>query len=256
VADVTERTLRLLALLQTGRAFTGEELARRLEVSARTLRRDVERLRGYGYPVRTRPGPGGHYQLTAGSRLPPLVLDDDEAVATAAALAALAALATTSGGRPDGLGEAAARAFGKIDAVLPARLRPRVAAVRAGVESEPRAAPPVAARVLGDLAEAIAARDVVTFGYADARGETSERRVEPHRLVHLDPRWYLVGWDRSREDWRVFRADRVTALVRTGERHQPRALPADTAIGYLRSGLGRAGVEPRAETRLDRDSDV
>jgi len=232
---VTERMLRLLATLQASRAFTGEELAARLDVSPRTLRRDVERLRGYGYPVSTRPGPGGHYQLAAGQRMPPLVLDDDEAVATVAGLATLAA---TTPPRPGGLSDAALRAYGKIDAVLPARLRPKAAALRASVEAEHHPRPDIDADALASLAEAIAAGEVVTFAYVDAHGAASRRRGEPHRHVHLDSRWYLLCWDLDREDWRVFRTDRITDLARTGRHHQPRPLPADTAVAFLRSGLG------------------
>lgn len=235
MADVTERMLRLLATLQTGAAFTGEALAARLAVSPRTLRRDVERLRGYGYPVHTRPGPGGHYQLTSGTRLPPLILDDDEAIAVVAGLATLAA---TSSPRSGGLGDAAHRAYGKVDALLPARLRPRAVALRASVEAERHAtATDLEAAVMGDLAEAIAARSIVTFDYVDAQGAASRRRVEAHRQVHLALRWYLLSWDLDREDWRVFRTDRITALTRTSARHDRRPLPADSAIAFLRSGL-------------------
>lgn len=131
MADVTERMLALLSTLQTGRSFSGEELTRRLSVSPRTLRRDVDRLRGYGYPVETQPGPGGYYRLAAGRTMPPLVLDDDEAVATLLALASLAAIEPPTKGGPytvGGIDDAATRAYGKLDQFLPARLRPRVAA--------------------------------------------------------------------------------------------------------------------------------
>lgn len=234
VADVTERMLALLSTLQTGRPFRGEELAARLGVSPRTLRRDVERLRGYGYPVETRPGPGGHYRLVAGRTMPPLVLDDDEAIAALLGLAVLAAARSDEGGALD---EAATRAYGKLDQFLPARLRPRVAALRTGLETDPQPAPGVPARTLADLAEAIKAGEVVAFDYADRHGTASRRRVEPHRQIHLRLRWYLLGWDLDRDDWRVFRLDRVTGLVRTGIRHPGRALPADTALAYLRRGM-------------------
>lgn len=234
---MTERMLGLLAALQGGRAFTGDELAARLGVSPRTLRRDVERLRGYGYPVRTRPGPGGHYRLAAGRRMPPLVLDDDEAVAVVAGLATLSANADEAGA----LAAAATRAYGKIDAVLPDRLRPRAAALRASIEAESRPAPPVAAGTLGDLADAIAEREIVAFDYVDAAGTASRRRVEAHRQVTIDGRWYLMCWDLARDDWRVFRTDRITNLLRTGARYGDRPLPAESALAYLRSGLGDRG---------------
>lgn len=235
MGDVTARMLRLLATLQTGRALTGDELAARLGVSPRTLRRDVERLRGYGYPVNTRPGPGGSYQLSAGTRMPPLVLDDDEAVA---AVVGLAALAGTGQAEPGGLNDSASRAYGKIDGVFPARLRHRAAALRASIEAEPRPAPDVPAANLGELAEAVAAQEVVAFDYHDARGLSSTRKVEAHRQVHLDRRWYFFGWDLERDDWRVFRTDRITNPRRTGRYYVPRALPDQSVIAYLRSGLG------------------
>ncbi|MGW7517693.1 helix-turn-helix transcriptional regulator [Streptomyces sp. NPDC054796] len=236
MADVTERMLALLSMLQTGRPFSGEELTRRLGVSPRTLRRDVDRLRGYGYPVGTRPGPGGHYRLAAGRTMPPLVLDDDEAVATLLALASLAAVGASTEG---GIDDAATRAYGKLDQFLPARLRPRATAIRASLEASPQPAPNVTAHQLGVVAEAIAHRETVTFTYTDARGERTERRVEPHRQVLHHLRWYLLGWDTAREDWRVFRFDRIDGPLRTGEHHEPRTLPAESAAQYLRQGFSR-----------------
>lgn len=145
MADVTKRMLGLLSLLQTGRAIGGDELARRLEVSPRTVRRDVDRLRGYGYPVETQPGPGGFYRLAAGRTMPPLVLDDDEAVATLLALASLASVGLAEGGiddgATDGIDDAASRAYGKLDQFLPTRLRPLLTAIRAGLETSPQQHP-------------------------------------------------------------------------------------------------------------------
>lgn len=236
MADVTERMLALLSTLQTGRPFSGGELTRRLGVSPRTLRRDVDRLRGYGYPVETRPGPGGHYRLAAGRTMPPLVLDDGEAVATLLALAALAATGSSTEG---GIDEAAARAYGKLDQFLPARLRHRVLAVRSSLETGPQRAPSVTAEQLGVFADAVARQETVSFTYDDARGERTERRVHPYRQVHHLLRWYVLGWDVAREDWRVFRLDRVTDPLRTGERYEPRPLPAESALEYLRQGLNK-----------------
>lgn len=207
----------------------------RLEVSSRTLRRDVERLRGYGYSVHTRPGPGGHYQLAAGQRLPPLVLDDDEAIATVAGLATLVTSTPTQAGS---LGDAANRAYGKIDALMPRRLRHIVSTLRMSVETEQRAAVDVPAAVLGEIAGAIAGREVIRFEYIDSHGKTSSRRVEPHRQIYLELRWYFLGWDLVREDWRVFRIDRISELCTTGRQYASRPLPAETAVKYLRSGLG------------------
>jgi predicted DNA-binding transcriptional regulator YafY len=234
VADVTERLLALLSTLQTGRSFTGPELASRLGVSARTVRRDVDRLRRYGYPVDAHPGPGGRYGLRAGRTMPPLVLDDGEAVA---ALVGLALLAASVSGDADTLDNAATRAYGKLDQVFPARLRRHAAALRASLETRAVAAPGVAIDVLAELAEAIADHAVVRFEYRDQRDAASERRVEPHRQVHLRMRWYVLGWDLDRDDWRVFRLDRITALTRTTARFEPRPLPAGSAVEYLRQGM-------------------
>lgn len=234
---MTGRLLDLLAALQTGRRLSGGDLASRLRVSPRTVRRDVERLREYGYPVATQPGPSGYYQLSVGTRLPPMVFDDDEAVATLVGLAILAASEDGLRGEPDapdGIDVAADRAFGKIDQLLPQRLRPRAAAVRATVEATPRRTPHLAAGLLAALSDAAAACEVVTFNYTAKDGAESERRVEPYRQVHDNLRWYLLAWDLRRDDWRTFRLDRVESLGRTGRRFTPRALPADSGSAFLR----------------------
>ncbi|GAB3300379.1 WYL domain-containing protein [Epidermidibacterium keratini] len=240
MADVTERTLALLATLQSRRSFTGPELTARLGVSERTLRRDVERLRRYGYPVHTQPGPGGHYRLAGDRAVPPLVLSDDEAVA---ALAALAAFAAHPGidGEPveDELGDAATRAYGKLDQLLPARLRPRLATFRNTIEASAPRVPKVSARSIETISAAIADDEIVTFDYRDAHGDRSRRRVEPHRQVHHLLRWYLLAWDCERAGWRVFRLDRITRLRRTARRFTPRPLPAESALAYLQAGLGK-----------------
>jgi predicted DNA-binding transcriptional regulator YafY len=236
MADVTARMLALLSTLQTGRSFSSDELTRRLGVSPRTLRRDVDRLRGYGYPVETQPGPGGYYRLAAGRTMPPLVLDDDEAVATLLALASLAAVGPSTEG---GIDDAATRAYGKLDQFLPARLRGRAVSVRSSLEASPQPAPSVTTEQLGQIAEAIAHQETISFGYENARGVRARRRVEPYRQVHHILRWYLLAWDLDREDWRVFRLDRMTDLLRTGTPYEPRPLPAESASDYLRQGLNR-----------------
>ncbi|WP_349876916.1 YafY family protein [Micromonospora sp. HUAS YX12] len=236
MADVTQRMLALLSTLQTGRAFTGAELAARLHVSPRTLRRDVERLRGYGYPVHTQPGPGGHYRLAAGRAMPPLLLEDDEAVATLAGLAALASTGTAGEGSLD---DAATRAFGKVDQFLPKRLRSRAAALRAGLETGGYPAPSTSAETVGALADAIRCHEVVTFQYTGGTGATSRRRAEPYRQVHQHLRWYLLARDTDRDDWRVFRTDRIVDLQLTGQVFTPRPLPAETALDYLRQSMRR-----------------
>ncbi|WP_067713193.1 helix-turn-helix transcriptional regulator [Nocardia yamanashiensis] len=232
--DVTRRMLDLLTQLQTGRRWTGEELAARLAVSPRTIRRDVERLRDYGYPVTTRPGPSGFYQLVAGRTLPPLVLDDDEAVAT---LVALTVLGATTGDQRTDIGVAADRAFGKLDQFLPKRLRPRVSALRETLEAAPEPTPLVDPEALATLALAAAHRELVTFDYTGAAGSTARRRVEPYRQVHLHLRWYLLAWDVERADWRTFRLDRISGIQSTAASFTPRPLPDRSAADYLRAEL-------------------
>ncbi|WP_246530836.1 helix-turn-helix transcriptional regulator [Streptomyces bathyalis] len=236
MADVMQRTLALLVVLQSGRRFSGGELAARLDVPPRTLRRDIGRLRGYGYPVETQPGPGGYYQLAAGQTMPPLVLDDDEAIATLLGLAALGATGSASEGSLD---EAAIRAYGKVDQYLPKRLRPRAAALRDSLEAMPTPAPSPSAKTVSALAEAIARQHLVTIHYVGASGEATTRQVEPHRHIHLHMRWYLLGWDTDKEDWRVFRLDRVAELRVHSRTFSPRPLPAETAGAYLREGINR-----------------
>jgi predicted DNA-binding transcriptional regulator YafY len=199
----------------------------------------VERLRECGYPVTTRPGPSGFYQLSAGRTLPPLILDDDEVVAT---LAGLALLGSTTAPDPaadsrGGIGPAADRAYGKIDQFLPKRLRPRVTAFRATVEAAPQFAPNVDADVLAILGSASARHERVTFTYTSRTGGTTARRVEPYRQVHFRLRWYLLAWDLNRADWRTFRLDRVSGISATGRPFTPRPLPARSAAAYLREEL-------------------
>ncbi|GLY64310.1 helix-turn-helix transcriptional regulator [Amycolatopsis taiwanensis] len=236
MADVTQRVLALLATLQTGRAFSTDELVARLDVSPRTLRRDIDRLRGYGYPVQTRPGPGGHYRLTAGTAMPPLALDDDEAIAT---LLGLATFAATGSAAEGSLGEAATRAYGKVDQYLPKRLRHRAAQLRASLETSTTVGPSVSADVMATLAEAIQHRHVITFDYVSKHGSATSRRVDPYRHVHHLMRWYLLAWDVQKDDWRVFRIDRISRLQASTSTYTPRPLPADTALDYLRQGLGK-----------------
>jgi predicted DNA-binding transcriptional regulator YafY len=239
MADVTQRTLALLTTLQTGRSFSGDELAARLDVSPRTLRRDVDRLRGYGYPVQTQPGPGGHYRLAAGAAMPPLVLDDDEAIATLLGLAALAAVGSADEGSVD---EAATRAYGKVDQYLPKRLRHRAAQLRASLETSTSLGPSTSADDLATLADAIQRHLVVTFDYSGKDGRQVPRRVEPHRQIHFRLRWYVLAWDTDKDDWRVFRVDRISRLRTPAGTFTPRPLPADTAVDYLRQGLNKQRV--------------
>jgi predicted DNA-binding transcriptional regulator YafY len=237
MANTSSRALRLLSLLQSHRFWPGAELAGRLGVSPRTLRRDVERLRELGYPVTAHPGVDGGYQLAPGAALPPLVLDDDEAVAVAASLRLAAAGAVT---------EAAARTLAKVTQVIPARLRRRAEAVAAMTELgswDPARAGQAAIDSDVVASAALACRDAerIRFDYVAANGERTQRHVEPHRLVVLDRRWYLVGYDLTRGGWRSFRLDRLAGAPQpTGARFRPRPLPADDAADFVRRNIAAA----------------
>ena len=234
MADTSARTLQLLSLLQSRRHWAGEELAGRLAVSVRTLRRDVDRLRELGYPVEARRGVDGGYALAPGAALPPLVLDDEEAVALALGLQAAAQGAVT------GMAESSVRALAKVVQVMPARLRRRVDALRAmTVPSgwDAPATPAVDPGVLTTLALACRDSERLEFGYTAAAGEASERQVEPYRLVALGRRWYLVGYDLTRSDWRSFRLDRLDRPRGTGARFGPRRFPAEDAATFVRERI-------------------
>lgn len=228
--------LQLLSLLQTHRYWPGHELAERLEISPRTLRRDVERLRDLGYPVDADRGVGGGYQLAAGAALPPLVIDDEEAVAIAVGLQAAAQ------GAIAGIEESAVQALAKVVQVMPPRLRQRVDALRAMTvpavwNGTGGNAQTIDARTLTMIAQACRDDDRLQFTYTAKDGQGTDRQVEPHRLVSLGRRWYLVAYDLTRHDWRSFRLDRLTELHRTGARFRPRQLPADDAAAFVRAGI-------------------
>jgi predicted DNA-binding transcriptional regulator YafY len=264
MANTSSRALRLLSLLQNHRFWPGAELAERLGVSPRTLRRDIDRLRELGYPVTAHPGVDGGYQLAPGAALPPLVLDDEEAVALAVGLRLATQGATRNPvagaarddafGGPDGgddlsgtIAEAAARALAKVTQVMPARLRRRAGAVAAMTESASwdtaRAGQAAAINpdVLATVALACRDSERIRFAYGAASGMRTERHVEPLRLVALDRRWYLVAYDLTRNDWRSFRLDRVIDVPRpTGARFRPRALPAADAAEFVRRNVTAA----------------
>jgi predicted DNA-binding transcriptional regulator YafY len=243
MANTSSRTLRLLSLLQTHRFWAGDELADRLGVSPRTLRRDVDRLRELGYPVEARRGIDGGYQLAAGAALPPLVLDDDEAVALAIGLRAAAQ------GAIDGIEESSVRALAKVARIMPPHLRRRVDALRA-MTSGPAVwsgGPSVDAGVLTTVAQACRDEERLRFWYTAQSTERSTRHVEPHRLVSLGRRWYLVAFDLGRNDWRSFRLDRLDNLRTTGMRFQPRALPAEDALSFVRAGIDNLPTRRRIE---------
>ncbi|WP_370340419.1 helix-turn-helix transcriptional regulator [Catenulispora sp. MAP5-51] len=237
------RLLSLLSLLQARRDWPGADLAERLEVSPRTVRRDIDRLRELGYPIATMKGPDGGYRLGAGSELPPLLFDDDQAVALAVALQA----AVAGGG---GIEEAAVRALNTVRQVMPSRLRRRVDMVRVtAIGPGAGQAAPVGVDVLTALSAAIHAREVLRFDYADA-----PRRAEPHHLVTRGGRWYLVAWDLERDDWRVFRADRIRPRIPTGPHFAPREVPGGDVAAFVISRFqgsdGAAGWPCRGEVIL------
>jgi predicted DNA-binding transcriptional regulator YafY len=236
------RLLRLLGLLQTQRDWTGPQLADRLQVTTRTIRNDVERLRSLGYPVPAAPGVAGGYRLGAGASLPPLLLDDEEAVAVAVGL--------RTGTGVSGIEETSLRALGKLEQVLPSRLRQQVNSLHCAMTSIPSSGPTVDADVLTALDGAIRAHEQLRFDYVSFDGTTSRRRVEPHRLVHTRGRWFLVAWDVERVDWCTFRGDRIRPRTPNGPRFAARQDPDSDLIGYVEKGLGSAMWRYRTRARV------
>ncbi|MEY7978100.1 helix-turn-helix transcriptional regulator [Streptomyces pilosus] len=244
--ETSARLLRLLSLLQAHREWSGADLAGRLGVSSRTLRRDVDRLRELGYPVNASPGTGGGYRLGAGAELPPLLLDDEEAVAVAVGLR------TAAGQGVEGIGETSVRALAKLEQVLPERLRRRVSALNAYTVPMLRGsgADSVDPAVLTELAHLCRDAERLRFDYRGHDGTPSRRTVEPHRLVCSERRWYLVAWDLDREDWRTFRADRVTPRPPHGPRFVPREPPAEDLAAYVSRGVSTHVYATHAVIRL------
>jgi len=242
MAGTTERVLQVLALLQSRPVWSGGELAERLGVTVRSIRRDVERLRSLGYPVNAAPGAGGGYQLGAGRALPPLLLDDEEAVAIAVSLRLAA------GGTVAGASEAAVRTLAKLDQVMPPRLRGEVQAIQGATETLVGAGVEVDGETL--LALARACRDTVRvrFAYRPRDGAVTERRVEPVRLVATSRRWYLMAWDLDREDWRTFRLDRLDELEVTTWRFAPREHP--DPVAFVQQSVVAAPYRHVARVRL------
>ena len=228
MAETSGRLLKLLSLLQTPREWPGPELAQRLEVSTRTIRNDVDRLRNLGYPVEATRGSVGGYRLSAGAAMPPLLLEDDEAVAIAVSLR------TSAGGGVEGIEETSLRALTKLQQVLPQRLAHRVDALQSyTVRATPwSSSGQIDAAVLGELAAAARDHEIVRFAYSDRAGAATERRVEPYRLVNIGRRWYLVAFDVIRDDWRMFRLDRMTEQRSVGHRFRDRPLPAEDLAAW------------------------
>jgi predicted DNA-binding transcriptional regulator YafY len=234
MSDTASRLLRLLSLLQARRDWAGEELADRLDVSARTVRRDIDRLRELGYPVESVTGPAGGYRLRAGSALPPLLLDDEEAIAIAVGLSTAARASVT------GIEETAVRALVKLEQVLPAHLSRRVRALGGATSTLPLTGPTVDPKHLTVIAAACRDRECLRFVYRRRDGTTSRRLVEPQSLVNHGRRWYLVAWDLRRQDWRTFRLDRLARATSSGVRFSPRRLPAKDAAAYVEQSITRA----------------
>ncbi|WP_370962430.1 helix-turn-helix transcriptional regulator [Amycolatopsis sp. cg9] len=245
--QTSARLLRLLSLLETRRDWTGADLAERLGVTTRTVRTDVGKLRELGYPVEAAPGVQGGYRLGAGAHLPPLLLDDDEAVAVAVGLRTATGVA--------GIAETSVRALAKLEQVLPSRLRHRVQALQAATVSVPGDGPAVGADVLTAISAAIRASERLRFGYTSHLREPSRRDVEPHRLVSWGRRWYLVAWDTARDDWHTFRVDRMTPKVPNGPRFAPRDPPEGDVVQFVQRSAGAATWRFHARVRLHAPAD-
>ena len=234
--DPTARALQLLALLQTHRSWPGNELAERLGITTRTLRRDVDRLRSLGYRVDATAGVAGGYRLGPGSQIPPMLLDDDDAVAIAIGLR-MAASATI-----EGIDEGAVSTMAKLEQVVPDRVRRRIAALHHAIETVQWQHPEVAL-VDGDalvvVAQACRDREELRFDYEDRSGAATSRLVQPYQLVTVGRRWYLVAWDLRRSDWRTFRVDRLARVELAGGRFAERELPAESAADFVTRSLSR-----------------
>jgi predicted DNA-binding transcriptional regulator YafY len=237
--ETSARLLKLLSLLQARRDWSGADLAVRLEVSERTVRRDVDRLRDLGYPVHATRGTDGGYRLGAGAAMPPLLLDDDEAVAVAVGLR------TAARSPVSGIEETSVRALAKLEQILPPRLRHRVGAFADYTVAIPpdSPAPTIDPAVLTALAAACRDHERLRFDYVSHDGAATVRSVEPHRLVAWGRKWFLVAWDVDRGDWRTFRVDRLTPRVPTGPRFTPRDLPEGGDVAaYVARGVSSAAV--------------
>jgi predicted DNA-binding transcriptional regulator YafY len=242
--QTSARLLQLLSLLQVRREWTGPALATRMGVTERTVRRDIDKLRNLGYPIHASPGIAGGYQLGAGAQLPPLLLDDNEALAVALGLNSVAA------GPVAGIGEASVRALAKLEQVLPSRLRPKFAMLKAAVTTLPSNAASVDPQQLTVVSAAITDKRQLSFDYVKADGDASRRLVEPYRLVDTGRRWYLVAWDVDREDWRTFRADRIATLPAERKKYVPRPLPAEDLADYVQRSVTRSPYRYDVVVRL------
>ncbi|MFD5102059.1 helix-turn-helix transcriptional regulator [Streptomyces albidochromogenes] len=244
--DTPARLLQLLSLLQTPREWPGSELSERLRVSRRTVRRDIDRLRELGYPVQATMGADGGYRLVAGKAMPPLVLDDEEAVAIAVGLRAGAGHAV------EGIEEASVRALAKLEQVLPSRLRRQVSTLQAAtIPLTSGDGATIDPHTLTVMAGAATGQERLRFCYRSGDGSESKRLVEPHRLVSTGRRWYLVAYDLDRDAWRTFRVDRVSEPFATGARFTPRGLPSGNAAEFIRQSLNRFQERYRVVATFD-----
>jgi predicted DNA-binding transcriptional regulator YafY len=242
--ETSARLLRLLSLLQSRRDWTGAQLADRLGVTTRTVRNDVERLRTLGYPVDATAGVSGGYRFGVGAALPPLLLDDEEAVAVAIGLR------TAAGGTVAGIEDTSVRALAKLERVLPSRLRHRIGTLAATMVALPGSDPPVDADTLTAIATACRDHERLRFDYRTYDGAAAVRLTEPQRLVSSGRRWYLLAWDVERRDWRTFRVDRIGLRPPTGPRFVPRELPDHEVADRLSRGLATATWRYRARVTV------
>jgi predicted DNA-binding transcriptional regulator YafY len=241
--ETSARLLRVLALLQSRRDWTGAALADRLDVTTRTVRSDIDRLRRLGYRVRSTSGSAGGYRLEAGNTMPPLLLDDEETVAVAVSLRAAAS------GSVAGAAEASLRALAKLEQTVPSRLRRRIDMLRETTASAAGPGPTVDAETLTAIAEAAYRHEQLRFDYLDRAGGETRRRAEPHRLVYTGRRWYLLAWDVDRDDWRTYRADRIRPRVPNGPSFTPKR-PPEEAVAHVLRGLGQTAWRYRASVSM------
>ncbi|MCO8273945.1 YafY family transcriptional regulator [Actinoplanes sp. TRM 88003] len=247
--ETPARLLRLLSLLQTRRDWSGAELAERLEITPRTVRRDIERLRALGYPVLASAGTAG-YRLSAGADVPPLLLDDDEAVAIAMGLR------TATGGSITGIEETSVRALAKLEQILPSRLRHRINALQSVTVPVAHSGPTADPNTLTAIAVACRDSHRLRFDYRTHEGTKVTRTTEPHRLVHAGRRWYLVGWDVDRQDWRTYRVDRLEPRTPTGPRFTPRTPPEPDLSGYTSRSISTSAYRYQARFTMHVDAET
>jgi predicted DNA-binding transcriptional regulator YafY len=242
--ETSARLLRLLTMLQARRDWSGPQLAERLGVTTRTVRKDMERLRGLGYPVDAAPGVTGGYRLGLGATLPPLLLDDDEAVAVAIGLR------TAAAGTVVGIEDSSVRALAKLEPLLPSRLRRRITTLASAMVALPGSGPSVDADTLTAIAAACRDHERLRFDYETHAGAISVRVAEPHRLVNAARRWYLLAWDVDRRDWRTFRVDRIGLRPPSGPRFVPREISESEVADRVARGLATATWRYRARVTV------